>query len=124
MDHKKLWVERPPARRAAVTVVPIDAFDARGMRQAYGRRDHMCHHHTFEMDVWVARDGRVLMRCSSRCIDIEGRSFEITGLDVAEVMRRDHGALPRRVDSRRGETGSRRVDHAGVLSASRLLTSG
>lgn len=89
MDYRKLWQKRPAVGRAAVTVRPIDAFNARGMRRAYGRRDHMGPHHTFEMDIWVARDGRVLMRCSSRCIEIEGRSFEITGPDVAEVLRRD-----------------------------------
>ncbi|MCK5838972.1 MAG: hypothetical protein KAG99_03940 [Bacteroidales bacterium] len=77
------WDSDPPDTDAKVE--EIDHFDARGMRLAYGRGDHFGRHYTFNMDLWMPRTGRLLMRCWSRCQDIDGRSFEIKGLDTSEI---------------------------------------
>ena len=68
-----------------VKVEEIDHFDARGMRLVYGRGDHFSRHTNFNMDIWMTRAGRLLMRCWSRCQEIDGRSFEITGLDTSKI---------------------------------------
>jgi hypothetical protein len=73
----------------ASSVEEIDPFDARGLRLVYGRRDHFGRHHSFNMDIWSTRDGRLLMRCWSQCADIDGRCFEIKGVNVAAIPRRD-----------------------------------
>jgi len=70
-------------------VEEIEHFDARGMCSVYGRGDNFGRHHSFNMDIWKARDGRLLMRCWSRCEDIDWRSFEIKGLDMVEIPARD-----------------------------------
>jgi len=70
-------------------VEEIEHFDARGMYCVYGRGDHFGRHHYFHMDIWKTRDGRLLMRCWSRCKDIDWRSFEIRGMDMVEIPARD-----------------------------------
>lgn len=77
------WDSDPP--RTDAEVEPIDHFDARGMRLVYRRGDHFGRHTNFNMDIWMTRAGRLLMRCWSRCQDIDGRSFEIKGLDTPEI---------------------------------------
>jgi hypothetical protein len=77
------WDSGPPDADAKVE--EIHPFDARGMRRFYGRGDHFGRHHTFNMDIWMSRAGRLLMRCWSHCRDIDGRSFEIKGLDISEI---------------------------------------
>ncbi len=77
------WDFDPPDTDAKVK--EIDHFDARGMRLVYGRGDHFGRHYTFNMDIWMTRNGRLLMRCWSCCQDIDGRSFEIKGLAPSEI---------------------------------------
>lgn len=77
------WDSNPPDKDAEVE--RIDHFDARGMRLVYGRGDHFSRHRTFNMDIWITRTGRLLMRCWSRCRDIDGCSFEIKGLDTSAI---------------------------------------
>ena len=70
-------------------VEEIEHFDARGMRRVYDRGDNFDRHHSFNMDIWKARDGRLLMRCWSRCEDIDWLSFEIKGVDMVKIPVRD-----------------------------------
>ncbi len=77
------WESKIPATLG--TLEEIDHFDARGMQRVYGRGDHFGRHHSFNMDIWKARNGRLLVRFWSRCGDIDWRSFEITGVDVNEI---------------------------------------
>jgi len=77
------------AQALDASVEEIEDFDAKGMRRVYGRGDHFGRHHSFNMDIWKTSDGRLLMRCSSRCIDIDWRSFEIKGVDLAEIPELD-----------------------------------
>ena len=81
------WESDPPDIDAKAEA--IDDFNARGMRLVYGRGDHFGRHHTFYMDIWIAHDRRLLMRCWSRCGDIDWRSFEIKGVDTSEIPELD-----------------------------------
>jgi hypothetical protein len=72
-----------------VEVLEIEHFDARGMRRVYGRGDHFGRNWSFNMDIWKTRDGRLLMRCWSRCEDIDRCSFEIKGVDLTEIPDRN-----------------------------------
>ena len=81
------WDSDPPTTHAEVE--GIDHFDARGMRLVYGRGDHFDRHLAFHMDIWMAHDRRLLMRCWSRCGDIDWRSFEIKGVNTSEIPKPD-----------------------------------
>ena len=82
-DALTYWDSEAPAMDAIVK--EIEHFDARGMRRVYGRGDHFGHCRSFNMDIWKARDGRLLMRCWSRCKDIDWRSFEIKGVIPVKI---------------------------------------
>ena len=77
------WDSQPPPGDTEASEIPH--FDARGMQRVYGRGDHFRPHQSFHMDIWKGRDGRLLMRCWSRCADIDGRSYEIRGVDPGDV---------------------------------------
>jgi hypothetical protein len=79
----KVFESDAPETGALVT--EIDHFNARGMRRVYGRGDHFDRHRSFNMDIWRTHDGRLLMRCWSRCEDIDWCSFKIKGVDLAEI---------------------------------------
>jgi len=81
------WNSDPPDRTAKVE--EIDHFVARGMRRVYGRGDYFGPHHSFNMDIWMDRNQRLLMRCWSRCIDFDWRSFEIKGLNKSDIPKPD-----------------------------------
>lgn len=83
MNQFSYWDSEPPAADADVR--EIEHFDARGMHRVYGRGDHLGRHHTFNMDIWKTRKGRLLMRCWSRCDEIDWRSFEIKGVDQGMI---------------------------------------
>lgn len=80
------WESDAPDADAVVS--EIEHFDARGMRRVYGRGDHFGRYRSFNMDIWKTRDGRLLMRCWSRCKNIDWRSFEIKGVELAEISER------------------------------------
>jgi len=77
------WDSDPPV--TAATAEEIDHFDARGMRLVYGRGDHFGRHHSFHMDIWMANNRRLIVRCWSRCGDIDWRSLDIKGVDTSEI---------------------------------------
>jgi hypothetical protein len=81
-----LWESDAPDKDAVVS--EIEHFDAGGMRRVYGRGDHFGRHYSFNMDIWKTLDGRLLIRCWSRCNDIDWLSFEIKGVDLAEISER------------------------------------
>jgi len=85
-DNLSIWESEAPETDAMVT--EIDHFDARGMHRVYGRSDHFGRHCIFNMDIWKTRDERLLMRCWSRCEDTDWCSFEIKGVDLAEIPER------------------------------------
>jgi hypothetical protein len=109
------WDSTAPATQAQVEW--IDYFDARGMRRVYGRGDHFGRNHIFNMDIWKTRDGRLLMRCWSQCDDIDGRSFQITGVDLSAIPARDkeHG-----FQESCGTSGDIRVGHQADISDIRV----
>jgi hypothetical protein len=76
MKEIVIWDSKPPGTKATVREIPH--FIPRGMPRVYGRGDHYGPNHSFRMDIWLDRKGPLLMRCWSRCSDIDGRSFEIT----------------------------------------------
>lgn len=77
------WDSNPPGNDAELQA--IDHFDARGMRIVYGRGDHFGPNHKFHMAIWMTRSKRLMMRFWSYCQDIDGRSFEIKGLNTSDV---------------------------------------
>jgi hypothetical protein len=77
------WCTEDP--EIEVTLEEVGHFNARGMRLVYGRCDRFDRHHTFNMDLWVTREGGLFMRCWSRCAEIYWRSFRINGVDLARV---------------------------------------
>lgn len=89
MDEHGLicWDSEEPAANAVVE--EIDHFVARGMRRVYGRGDCFIKNHTFHMDIWQDRRGRLLMRFWSRSDDVDERSFEIKGMDLQAIPRLD-----------------------------------
>lgn len=88
------WSSDPPTNTDA-KMEEIDRFDARGMHRVYGRGDHYPKYYTFNMDIWMTRNGRLLMRCWSNWQEIDGRSFEIKGLDTSKIPKTVKGEGPK-----------------------------
>ena len=76
------WTSMPSKEIAKVE--ECDHFNARGMLCVYGRGDHFVRR-TFNMAIWLKRDGRLLMRLWSRNLDTDGRSFGILGVDRSNI---------------------------------------
>lgn len=62
-----------------ISVNYIDAFNARGMRRVYGRCDYFGRGRTFNMDVWLTKDGRLLARFWARRDEVDCYSLEVIG---------------------------------------------
>lgn len=69
---------------AAVRLICCEDFDARGMRRVYGRTDHYGRS-AFNMDIWLKRDGRLLMRFWSKSSEVDGESYEIIGIEPTVI---------------------------------------
>ena len=76
------WTSKPRKRTAKVE--ECGHFDARGMLCVHGRGDLFVRR-TFNMGIWLKRDGRLLMRFWSRNLDTDGRSFEILGVNTSNI---------------------------------------
>jgi hypothetical protein len=63
---------------AGITCEPIEGFNARGMTRLYSRGDHLGNR-TLNLDLWKARDGRVLARFWSRSNEVDGESWAVHG---------------------------------------------
>jgi hypothetical protein len=72
------WEDEVPSS-PSIRVDNIDHFDARGKRWVYGRGDHFGKL-TVNMDVWLAKDGRLFARFWSRNDEVDWYSYEIVGL--------------------------------------------
>ena len=72
------WEQSGPRGRG-ISAKFIDPFSARGMRRVYGRGDHFGRGRTFNMDVWLTRDGRLLARFWARRDEVDWLSLEVTG---------------------------------------------
>lgn len=81
------WDSSAPSSKVQIDEIPH--FDARGMRRVYGRGDHFRRRETYNMDIWINRSGRLLMRCWSRCADADDCSFEIKGIAPSEIPEKD-----------------------------------
>ena len=87
MDNASIkWKTGAPETDALV--LEIEHFDARGMRHLYGRADYFGRRNSFKMDIWATADKCLLMRFWSRCKEIDWRSYEIKGINLAEVPKR------------------------------------
>jgi hypothetical protein len=86
---REAW-ESPSPRYKGIKIEMIDYFDARGMKRVYGRGDCFGRNRYFHMDIWATSSGRLLMRCWSRCSEIDGRSFEIFGIDIEKSIFQPH----------------------------------
>lgn len=73
-----IW-EQSGRRARGISLNVISDFDARGMRRVYGRSDHFGRGRTFNMDVWLARNGRLLVRFWARRDEVDWESLEVTG---------------------------------------------
>jgi len=62
-----------------IELVDIDHFSALGMLRVYGRCDRFRPRHTFNMDVWLTRSGRLFARFWSRSRHVDWRSLEVVG---------------------------------------------
>jgi len=104
LEEKKAANERPDLIEVAwdttapATQVHVEwldeGFNTRGRHRVYGRCDYfdgVGGDRTFNMDIWKARNGCLLMQCWSKWSEIDGRSFEITGVDVSAIPARDKG---------------------------------
>jgi len=85
MTYTKIHWETQPPRHKDIRIEETGYFIARGMKRVYGRGDHYGRHHKFNVDIWTTSGGRLLMRCWSRCSEIDARSFEIFGIDVSQI---------------------------------------
>jgi len=103
LDEEKMTNERQDLTKvgwdttAPVTQVHVEwiegFIETRGRHRVYGRSEHFGGDRIFNMDIWKARNGRLLMQCWSDWSEIDWRSFEITGVDVSAIPARDkeHG---------------------------------
>lgn len=91
MDGWFGWCGDKPAAQPGVRLTQIEHFDARGMRSVYGREDDFGRYKRLHLDIWRTRDGRFLMRCWSRCSEIDWRSFEIRGLEASRFPPKGKG---------------------------------
>lgn len=86
------WEHASPRARARVE--EIDYFDARGMARVYSREDYFGRHFNLRMDIWRTRDGRLLMRCSSLCGEVDWCCLEIHGVNPARIVPRQAYGFP------------------------------
>lgn len=60
----------------------IPAFNAQGLRRVYGRADHFPGHPKFVLDLWRDRTGKLLARFSSAGAEVEGESWQVSGISI------------------------------------------
>jgi len=82
------WSTRGPTGRR-IRWQYTSHFSARGMRRLYGRSD-VFGSWTANMEVWLAKDGRVFARFWSRSSDVDNLSYEVLGLKVPPIAKGAH----------------------------------
>ncbi len=76
------WEQRG-RRGRGISLNYIGHFDAHGMRRVYSRGDHFGRGRTFNMDVWLTRSGRLLVRFWARRDELDWQSLEVIGFSHA-----------------------------------------
>lgn len=71
------WSTRPIARGSKAVLESAAPFDARGMRSIFRRGDQFPGLPAYSMGMWLAKDGRLLVRFSSRGSCVEPRSYQV-----------------------------------------------
>ena len=102
------WDTKRPSRAGNLSLEDIGSFNARGMRRIFGRGDMFPGLPGYNMDIWVARNGRVLIRFWSRGSYVDPCSFELHGLVVPAATlsgekQLDEGVVPAIVRDRYDE---------------------
>ena len=76
------WFTEPQEiKPEIVDVVEIDPFNAKDMRQVYGRGNYFGGGRTFQLDIWKNKNDQLFMRCWSHYSDYLPGSFSITGVN-------------------------------------------
>jgi len=76
----------------------IDWFDARGMKKLYAA-DHLQSYRgkylKYSIDIWAAKDGRILTRFHSKCDAAQDdiSAFEVKGMNYADIPQDEIGKL-------------------------------
>lgn len=81
-QEQVVYWEREAETNPSARIVGIAHFDARGKHRVYGRSDHFGKL-ALNMDVWRAKDERLLVRFWSCNDEIDWCSYEIINLSVA-----------------------------------------
>lgn len=79
--------EQSVRKRPKVSLDYVEHFDARGMLRVYRRSDYLGRGRTFNMDVWLTRGGRLLVRFWAHRDDVDWISLEVKGHAVAAAVR-------------------------------------
>jgi len=68
-------------------------FSARGLKRLYAA-DHYQFggKRKYSMDIWLAKDGRLLMRFYNRCADADNYAYEIRGMTYADIPEDEIGS--------------------------------
>jgi hypothetical protein len=78
----------------AITLESIDHFNARGMKNVYGRSDRFGNPPTFNLEIWKTRDGRLLARFWSHGYEVNNESHEVIGYRNVDFPRSDERWVP------------------------------
>ena len=87
------WKPDGPRGRG-IKINRIAHFNARGMHRVYGRTVHQpVGNHTSQrnIDVWLARDGRILARFWALGSEVDEESYEIIGLSYPPIKGKEVG---------------------------------
>ena len=78
--------EHEPAQSVGIAIIEIANFSARGMRRIYGRGDRFGSR-AFNMDIFINRATRMLVRFWSRADEVASESWELFGLKPKTLPR-------------------------------------
>ena len=75
--ERLFWSTKPVARAPKAQLDAIPPFSARGMRRIYGRGDHFPGLPTYNLDVWLTKERRIMVRFWSRGSFVDPCSYEL-----------------------------------------------
>ena len=95
MTNSVGWWEKEMPADAAVTLLEIEPFNARGMRRVYGREDHFGREvPVFHLDIWKTKEGRLLARFWSRGAEVYHHTHEVLGYGKVDFPKGDDRWVP------------------------------
>jgi len=79
-----IWLDKSLKDNPDIKLEEIEWFDARGMKRLHCS-DHLMprkngKYFKYSADIWSAKDGRILVKFSSRYSDADNYAYEIRGL--------------------------------------------